>query len=614
MHARWTVGAAALAAITLVLAACVSVPQGAAPSASRAAALARAGQPAAAARMYEALARASQGTERNDLALKAAQAYLVAKQPDDAARALEAVQPPLGPGQGFERSLLSVRITASRGQSAQAWQQISAIAAPIEPAQAASYFRLKERIAFAANRPAEAVQAEMQLEHWLLKAAAIEQSRVQLLYSLRAASERGVTIEPALAVNPVVRGWLELGPLAAEAARNPTAALTPLTAWLAQHPGHPAAGVVRSKLLGEQPQSLAAQAHIALLLPISGPAAAFGSDVRDGFLAAYYQTPVEQRPTVRVYDTGGGESVADLIAGAGQAGADFIVGPLLRPAVIGAAADSAQRPPILALNFLPEGEPAPPLFFQFALNPAEEARMVARRVLSDGEQLGIAVVPGNDWGTRVLGAFTQQLTSGGGTLLASTRIDLSQSDYSEELKQVLLIDESQARLTRLESVLGTRLVFVPRRRGDIQFIFAAVPYEAERLLLPQLRFYYAGGIPTYSTSDAFDPDPKSNRDLDGLMFPDMPWMLGDPVAEAVRAAASQAWPAGGPILGRLFAFGFDAYGIAEALRQNRTATALELNGLTGQLTLGPHGRIHRKLIWARLQGGEVQELPSPPGE
>jgi uncharacterized protein len=93
----------------------------------------------------------------------------------------------------------------------------------------------------------------------------------------------------------------------------------------------------------------------------------------------------------------------------------------------------------------------------------------------------------------------------------------------------------------------------------------------------------------------------------------MPWMLGSPLAEAVRSAASQAWPAGGPARGSLFAFGFDAYRLAEALRENRTPSSLDLSGLTGQLTLDPDGRIQRQLIWAQLHGGEVTELPSAPG-
>jgi len=613
MHARWTVSLAALAAATLVLAGCVSVPAGPAPSAEQAATLARQGNPAGAAQMYEALANQSSGPQRNDFALQAAEAYLAAQRPDDAAGALDLLSPPLSAPEAFDRSLVQVRVALQRRQPAQAWQLMQTIAVPQQAEPASRYLRLRQQVAFAVGQPAAGVEAEVQLEHWLLSAAEVQQSRVALLHQLRDAAERGVRIQPETEKRAVVRGWLELAPLAAEAAHNPTIATADLTAWVEAHPGHPASEVVRSELLGEQPQPLAAQAHIALLLPITGPAGPLAASVRDGFLSAYYQTPMQQRPVVRVYDTGGEESVADEIAAATQSGADIIVGPLTRQAVAAAATDRMQHPPLLALNFLPDGEQAPPLFFQFALSPVEEAKLVARRILSDGHHLGVAIVPTGDLGSRWLGAFTQELQSGGGTVLASTMIDTSEADYSDELKQVLGIDQSRDRLDRLESLLGTHLEFVPRRREDIQFIFAPANAGVERLLQPQLRFYYAGGIPIYATSDAFEPDPHANQDLDGMIFPDMPWMLGSPLAEAVRSAAGQAWPTGGPQRGRLFAFGFDAYRLAQALRENRAPSSLAVSGLTGELTLGPDGHVHRQLIWAQLRGGEATELPGAPG-
>ena len=575
--------------------------------------LARQGNQAGAAQMYQDLANEARGAQRNGFALQAAQAYLAAQRPDDAASALDLLSPPLSAEESFDRSLIEVRLALQRGHAAHAWDLIQAVAVPQQPEPASRYLRLRQQVAFAAGQPAAGIEAEVQLEHWLLNAAAVRQSRIALLGALRDAAERGVGMQAATEKNLIVRGWLELAPLAAEAAHNAVTGTADLNAWLSSHPGHPAVEVVRSELLGEQPQSLAAQAHIALLLPITGAAGALAASVRDGFLTAYYQTPAQQRPVVRVYDTGGEQSVTDEIAAATGSGADIIVGPLTRQAVVAAAADRIQRPPLLALNFLPEGEQAPSLFFQFALSPVEEAKLVARRVLSDGHHLGIAVVPAGEWGARVLGAFSQELQSGGGTVLASTMIDVTEADYSDRIKQVLGIDQSRARLERLESLLGTRLQFVPRRRDDIQFIFSPAPAATERLLQPQLRFYYAGGIPAYATSDAFEPDPRANQDIDGLMFPDMPWMLGGPLAEAVRSAAAQAWPAGGPSRGRLFAFGFDAYRLAEALRENRGPASLDLSSLTGQLTLEPDGRIHRQLIWAQLRGGEIAELPSPPG-
>ena len=222
-------------------------------------------------------------------------------------------------------------------------------------------------------------------------------------------------------------------------------------------------------------------------------------------------------------------------------------------------------------------------------------------------------MPAGDWGSRVLAAFTQQLQGGGGTLLATTMIDTSEADYSDPLKQVLGIDQSSDRLDRLESLLGTHLEFVPRRREDIQFIFSPATAGVERQLQPQLRFFYAGGIPTYATSDAFEPDPRANQDLDGLMFPDMPWMLDSPLSRPSDPPPARRGPPVARSRGRCSHLDSMPTGIAEALRESRAPSSLDLSGLTGQLTLDPDGRIHRQLVWAQLRGGEVTQLPSLPG-
>ena len=226
----------------------------------------------------------------------------------------------------------------------------------------------------------------------------------------------------------------------------------------------------------------------------------------------------------------------------------------------------ARDRPILALNFLPAGTPVPAAFYQFALSPEDEARQVARRVLADGHHAGIAIVPTGEWGARVLAAFTQELQASGGGSLAQTSFDAALTDYSPEITQVLRISDSRARAKRLEALLGTKLEFQPRPRGDIEFIFAASQARTARLLLPQLRFHYVGGVPTYSTSDSVEPSASANQDLDGLLFPDMPWILGGELAGAVHEAAHAAWMSDGPSRNRLFAFGFDACLLAEALR------------------------------------------------
>jgi len=583
------------------------------PSIDAADALARQGDQSGAARMYEALATQNSGTDRNEYLYRATRAYLAAHRPEDAARVLALVEQPLSPTQTAERALLDVELALARGQALPAWQRISSTPEPKTAPEALRYWRLRQQAAVAVGRPNDAVTAQVSLERYIPNVQELRQSRVGLLGALRDESQHGVRIDPRSTSDTTVRGWLELGPIAAIAARNPNVATADIDAWRARYPNHPANDIVRSELLGRQPEPAPIQippgGHIALLLPLSGRQAAAGTTVRDGFVTAYYQTPAPQRVPIEVYDTGD-IGIAEAVGRAVRDGAQIIVGPLTRDEVVAAASLSLQRPPMLVLNFLPPDRPAPKDFVQFALSPEDEARLAARRILADGHRHGVAIVPSGDWGTRVLAAFTQELEAGSGSLFSTTALDTSQTDYQDALTQVLRISESSARHRRLESILGTKLQFEPRRRGDLEFIFAPASAGIERQLRPQLRFHFAGDVPTYATSEAFEPDPRNNQDLEGLMFPDMPWMLGSELAEAVRTALRDAYPSGGgPRRNRLFAFGFDAYRVASGLRAG--SANLQIDGLTGRLTLDADHRIHRELLWAQIHNGEIRMLPAP---
>jgi len=514
---RWGVGPASLLAALLALPGCSSlITQGELPaSIDRAQALEQQGDSAGAAHVYEELAAQNSGTDRNDYALKAAHAWIAARRPKDAARALAMAQPPLTPQQNLDRQLLDVEVLLGRGQGTLALQRLNSIPEPRGGPEAARYRSLRQQAAAAA----------------------------------------------------------------------------------AAQPGP------------QPPVSASGAARLALLLPVTGRTAAAALSVRDGFMTAFYESASAARPDIRIYDTGAG-SVAEAISRATAEGADFIVGPLTREEIVAAAGLASRHPPILALNFLPPDKVAPPGFYEFALSPEDEARDVARRILADGHRIGIAFVPAGDWGTRVLAAFSQELQAGGGTLLSHTAIDSGLTDYADQIKAALRLSDSEARHRRLESILGTKLAFEPRRRGDIQFIFAAAPAGMERLLRPQLRFHFAGDIATYATSDAFEPDPRANQDLEALMFPDMPWMLGSELANAVRTAAQAAWPNGEARRGRLFAFGFDAYRLALLLRTHPDPASVSIEGLTGHLRLDRDRHVRRDLEWAQLKNGEVHLLPA----
>ena len=435
--------------------------------------------------------------------------------------------------------------------------------------------------------------------------------RSELLGQLRAAAERGVPLTPPPGSDTTVRGWLEAASVALDNSRNPTLGATRLAAFRTRYPSHPSLAALAgepSATVEEPAAALESAPHVALILPLTGRAAGPSAQIRDGFMTAYYQIPASTRPRLRVYDSGI-TTIADAIAQAAGSGAEFIVGPLTREEVIAASEVLGTRPPVLALNFLPSDRPPPERFYQFALSPEDDARAVARYVTAGGRRNGVVIVPEGDWGTRVAAAFDEELRAAGGFVLGQSTFNQADKDYGASIMQVLRTDDSRARQQRLQSAIGQKLEFEPRRRADIQFIFIPSQPGVARLLRPQLRFHLAGDIPTFTLGDAYEPHPTANQEIDGVMFPDMPWMLGgDGLSADVRTAAVQAFGESAARRGRLFAFGFDAKRIAGSLQRG---APINPEGLTGTLSIDPQGRVRRALEWVRMKGGAPTPLEAP---
>lgn len=609
-------------AATVALVACTSIgpPSAPAPALERAEQYAQSGRHEEAARAFEALAATASGAAAGELQLRAAREWLAAHRPDDAARALAAARGTGGPILASEAKLVEIELRLARGDAQRAWDELTALPRPATGAAAARYFDVRRRAAFATGHYPEGVRAALARESFLPTPEARRAARSELLAELRAAVEQGARLAPGNERDPIVRGWLELGVIAATAATMPTTIGPAIQQWRSRYPAHPANDVVRSDIeMAGATHGAVRRAHIALLLPVSGRHAAAAAQIRDGFFTAYYQSAAglagNTGPRVRVYDTAN-SSVADAIARASAAGATVIVGPLLREEVSAAAGYAAVRPPILALNFLAAGEIAPDGFYQFALSPENEARSIAERLASQGLRQGVALVPAGEWGARVLAAFTEALGAAGGRLVGSATYYPADNDYSVPITEVLGIDASKARHRRLEQLLGTKLAFQPRRRGDARFIFAPSQAQTARQLRPQLRFHYAGDLPTYSTSDAYEPDTTANLDLEGLIFPDMPWVFGVGARSLeVRAALQAAWGEESAARGKLFAFGYDAFLLCAAGLPAGGAT--DIDGLTGRLRLEGDRRVRRELVWAQIVNGQARLLgdgaPPPSG-
>ena len=301
------------------------------------------------------------------------------------------------------------------------------------------------------------------------------------------------------------------------------------------------------------------------MLPLHDPALkAPAQVVRDGFLAA---ARLEGMP-VRVEPTGA--EVAQILTAYGEAvagGARVVVGPLTRNAVT-ALAKSGQVPvPTLTLS-LPEREalPLPANLVGFGLSAEEEARQVATLAFAEGRRHAAVVVADTALARRMQAAFGAQWLALGGRLAAS----------------VLFAPGREAAVKGLAA-------------AGADMIFLAAGAQEARAVRP----YLAATLPVYATSQAFAgrlTDPR-NVDLAGVRFVDIPWLLElDHPAVMIYPRPQPPLPVE---LERLYALGIDAARLAAVFWQQGVGR-LELDGVTGRLTLGADGIINRRAVAAEF--------------
>ncbi|HMI74152.1 MAG TPA: penicillin-binding protein activator, partial [Steroidobacteraceae bacterium] len=553
-----------------------------------AARLARDGKHAEAARAYADLA-VQLPADRDNYELLSAEQWVAAANIPAAKQALAQVSPEARTKLAVPRALVAAEIAYAENDPTRAIRELDQIPVPTAPEQAQNYYWIRGRSAFLTGHPVEGTRALVERERSITEPAALNANREELLSRVRTAAERGAPMKAPPKTDPIVVGWLELGPVAVEIERNPVRAAAALDNWKRQYPQHPANASVLSVAQTQIAVATEYPNQIALLLPLSGRSEAFGVSVRDGFIAAYLQQNSASRPRLKVYDVAA-ESVGSAYNRAISDGAGFVVGPLTKEDVAAVAPLSSGRTPVLALNFLGDTVSAPKNFFQFALLPEDEARMVARRVVADGRLAGVTIVPGGELGNRVNAAFADELKTLGGTVLDSQRYEPSQPDFSDIIKQVL----------QIKAVKGEPST----HRTDATFVFIVGTPGAARLIMPQLKFHFAGDVPVYATSASFEPNPGANSDIEGMVFPDMPWMISyDPVTAQIRDSVRTAWPGRTARHDELYAFGFDAYRLVPGLRSNAPAAASEIAGVTGKLHLDQQNRIRRDLDWAQIKNG-----------
>ncbi|GEM_PF-5888546 len=396
-------------------------------------------------------------------------------------------------------------------------------------------------------------------------------------------------------------GWWALAAIVKRGSyRKPVGGKSELEVWKETYPGHPATEDILFFIESDPATGPATLEYsgtvlenmphnVALLLPLSGHYAQAGQRVLSGFRERA-QNASFSTINYKVYDSADlNYSLGDIANYAVSDGAEMLIGPLQKTAVANLLSYGDPGVPVLALNTLPPGSVASEGLFQFGLSPENEAVEVARRALADGHYRTVVLASEDKMGERIVNAFMAAFEEGGGRIVAYDTFTPKSNTISDVVKQLLRAGTSDPLWEDVRK--GTN-----RKSNDEQHIdmifFTASPRDS-RVIRPIIQLHRAFDLPVYSSARVnTQPDPVMDKDLEGLIFCDMPAVLS-----------------GGSGLSRLEALGADAYLLANQLHNLSQSPGMEIPGETGRLSITSTGEVWRHLDCAVFKSGEPKLLP-----
>jgi uncharacterized protein len=548
---------------------------------------------------YVALANNHMGEEKQALLLLAA-GRLVDEGEWQHAKGMLAKITPLTSLQTDKKNLLLAKIDIHQKRPRAALNRLGALQ---DPGQLPAYERAQyhESLAHAyksLNKPLESIAERIKLDHMLPDKLARENNRRTLwltLTTLPLAELNTLAIEAKK--GSVLRGWMELALISRQNPGQPKTILANLETWNNQYRQHPARGLLPPSLEAMQDRLYTKPKRIALLLPLTGPLEGPAHAIQDGFMAAFRANHAETSTSLRFYDTHR-ISAARAYHRAIADGAEYIIGPLSKPNVATVASMSHPVPTLL-LNNVPSR--TQDHAYQFGLSPPHEARQVAVKARQAGLSRALIIAPEGNWGDEALHAFMQEWQNQRGQVLETFRFNPKARDtLNEDIRNLLQAVPDDERKRQLKAYAkDPTLERTPLRREDFDVIFLLAYPSNARQIMPLLRYYYAGKVPVYATSSVYNgtENTVANRDLEGIVFCDMPWVFSHPNTK------TRDWSEQFNSYTRLYALGMDSYALGEQLNSLLLFPALGTDNQTGALYLSEDHRISRMLTFGQFKQG-----------
>ena len=503
-------------------------------------------------------------------------------------------------------SLLATEIAVFEKNSPLAIELITDIT-PISRDQQLYYYSLKADIDNLRGKHMYAVDRRVQLDSYFTDARQKELNNKKIWAALSSLSSEQLKYERQIKHRnnkAIIDGWLDLADVMRSGQQHIGKLENDLLDWGTRHPTHPANGTFLTSLVDNYQIDVSGQKRIAILLPIQGELSKVTATIKNGMLSAYYSDNTSSvKPVLSFLDTSDEDVIfMQLYQRAIDDGATHIIGPLDKVEINKLAQQRELDIPVLTLNQSESMMGHTENLFQFGLSPEDEARQVAELAIMQNKLRAAVFFPDSDWGKRLNKAFTEHYEYLGGTVLAASDYATNTNDYRRPIRELFNLDQSDIRRRKVEDTIGARTVSEPKRRMDIDMIFLAATHRSARSIMPAFKFHHAGDLPVYATSHVYTGkvNRELDRDLNGLIFCDLPWVLDN--NSELEETFTRNWPQQASLT-RLFALGIDAYHLIYNLEYLQNRDYAFYNGQTGNIQLDDYNRITRKLLWAKFEYG-----------
>jgi len=497
--------------------------------------------------------------------------------------------------------ILSAEIAIAEKNTTSASELIARIK-PVTREQQIDLYGLQADLDYLSGRYMLAVDRRVQLDATITDENSRYRNNIKIWAALSNLSN--AQLDSQQTSNQTIKSWIDLAKVMRSGQQNISQLENDILDWGTRHPEHLVSQAFINELITNYQKDTLTIKHIAVLLPMQGDLSSISATVKNGLLSAFYNdTDSSVKPVINFYDTSNKEiTFYQLYQEAIDDGATNIIGPLDKVVISQLAQQNELEVPVLTLNYAENPLSHTDNLFQFGLSPEDEARQVAELAIRQNKKSAAVFYPDSEWGKRLNTVFTEHFESLGGKVLTTANYATNTNDYRRPIRQLFNLDQSAIRHRKVENTIGTKTQFIPYRRQDIDMIFLAATHRSARSIMPAFKFHHAGDLPVYSTSHVYTGkvNRELDRDLNGLIFCDMPWVLHND--SPLSKVFTKNWPQQESFT-RLFALGIDAYHLVYNLDYLKNKGYAFYDGQTGNIQLDDNNRITRKLLWAKFENG-----------